>query len=221
MEDKYRMTREENIFTAKRNIVDYIYKSARLEGFNITFPNTDAIINGGVVSGLTADEIVTVHNLKHAWHFVLDNIDHETNFALVCEINRKVGANLIYNAGFVRNIPVRVGDFNPPLPVEADIKDELKAASGLETATERSITLMLTLMRRQVFMDGNKRTAMLAANHQMIKNGAGVISIPVERIEGFSERLMDYYMTNDMTEIKRFVYDECIDGLAFESGILT
>lgn len=41
---KFHMTVEQNIFVAKRNIVDYIWKSARLEGINVTFPQTYAII---------------------------------------------------------------------------------------------------------------------------------------------------------------------------------
>ena len=32
---KYNMTREQNIFVAKRNIVYYIYKSAQLEGLGV------------------------------------------------------------------------------------------------------------------------------------------------------------------------------------------
>ena len=43
MQDKYKMTQKENIFLAKRNIIDSIWKSARLEGINITFPDTYAI----------------------------------------------------------------------------------------------------------------------------------------------------------------------------------
>ena len=43
MENKYNMSVEDNIFLAKRNIVDYIWKSARLEGINVTFPDTEAI----------------------------------------------------------------------------------------------------------------------------------------------------------------------------------
>lgn len=46
LEAKYHMTREENIFVAKRNIVDYIWKSARLEGPAVTYPDTEAIYNG-------------------------------------------------------------------------------------------------------------------------------------------------------------------------------
>ena len=45
MKAKYHMTREENIFVAKRNIVDYIWKSARLEGLAVTYPDTEAIYN--------------------------------------------------------------------------------------------------------------------------------------------------------------------------------
>lgn len=37
------MTIGENIFLAKRNIIDNIYKSARLEGIAVTFPQTEAI----------------------------------------------------------------------------------------------------------------------------------------------------------------------------------
>ena len=37
MENKFNMTSEDNIFWAKRNIVDTIYKNAKLEGINITF----------------------------------------------------------------------------------------------------------------------------------------------------------------------------------------
>lgn len=31
--DKFKLSVEQNIFIAKRNIIDYIWKSAKLEGF--------------------------------------------------------------------------------------------------------------------------------------------------------------------------------------------
>ena len=37
MENKHNMTKEDNIFFAKRKLVDNIYKSANLEGIAITF----------------------------------------------------------------------------------------------------------------------------------------------------------------------------------------
>ena len=36
---------------------------------------------------------------------------------------------------------------------------------------------MCKLLKLQAFNDGNKRTSMLVANHELIKNGKGIISI--------------------------------------------
>jgi prophage maintenance system killer protein len=70
-------------------------------------------------------------------------------------------------------------------------------------------------MRGQFFLDGNKRTAMLAANKEMIANGQGVITIPVELITRFTPLLVEYYETGEPDAIKEFIYDNCIDGLEF------
>ena len=45
MQSKYHMTVEQNVFVAKRNIVDYIWKSAHLEGLAVTYPDTEAYFN--------------------------------------------------------------------------------------------------------------------------------------------------------------------------------
>jgi len=39
---------------------------------------------------------------------------------------------------------------------------------------------MLYMMRAQIFEDGNKRAAMMVANHILIKNGRGIIAVPEE-----------------------------------------
>lgn len=46
MENKYNLTLEQNIFLAKRNLVDNIYSNAKMEGLNITFSQTKTILEG-------------------------------------------------------------------------------------------------------------------------------------------------------------------------------
>lgn len=53
VEAKFKMTVEQNIFVAKRNIIDYMWKSARLEGIGVTYPDTEAIYNGLTVQGVS------------------------------------------------------------------------------------------------------------------------------------------------------------------------
>ena len=64
-----------------------------------------------------------------------------------------------------------------------------------------------------MFLDGNKRVANLVANKEMIRNGEGILSVPVEKIEDYFTYLIHYYETGDMTEIKNFLYQSCIDGV--------
>lgn len=70
------MTREDCIEYAKRMIVDSIYREARVEGINVTFPETSKIYEGGVIDSLTYDDITKIVNLKHAWAFLFDSLDY-------------------------------------------------------------------------------------------------------------------------------------------------
>lgn len=219
MKAKYNMTIEQNIFVAKRNIIDYIWKSARLEGIGVTFPDTEAIYNGITVPNMKVDDIIAINNLKHAWQFVLKNIDYSIDFPYICKLNQLIGnSNLIYDAGFIRKITVSIGGttWKPDLPIESQIKEDILKIKDIESPTERAIDLMLYLMRKQIFVDGNKRTSMLAANQVMISNGAGIISIPIEWQRDFTDLLIKYYETNKANVIKTFVYNKCIDGIDFQ-----
>lgn len=95
MKDKYNLTLEQNIFLAKRNIVDSIWKSANLEGIAVTFPETQQIYDGGNISHLRVDEIITINNLKHAWQFILSTIQDEIQYNYIASTHSLVGSNLV------------------------------------------------------------------------------------------------------------------------------
>ena len=79
MKNKFEMTREQNIFLAKRNLVDNIYSNAKMEGLNITFPETKTILEGVNVPNLRIDEIQCVLNLRDAWKYVINNIENDND----------------------------------------------------------------------------------------------------------------------------------------------
>ena len=93
MKDKYNMTIEQNIFLAKRNLVDNVYSNARMEGLNVTFPQTKTILEGINVPNLKIDEIQCILNLRDAWKFVIANIEKEFSLEFICNINEYVSRN--------------------------------------------------------------------------------------------------------------------------------
>ena len=219
MNNKFNLTREQNVFVAKRNIVDYIWKSANLEGIGVTYPETQAIYDGGIVNGLTVDNIIAICNLKNAWQFILENKDINYNFNILCHIHKLVADRLVLeqDLGKIRTTPVNIGGtkWQPQFPIESQIIEELNSLLNQEdkSKTEIAIEVMLYIMRRQMFIDGNKRVAMLFANRIMIDNGCGIISIAQEYQPTFYEKLIKYYETNDMNDLKKWIYDHCIDGI--------
>lgn len=189
MLDKYQLTLEENIFLAKRNIVDSIYKESKLEGIAITFPETNEIYEGRAVAGMSVDDIVKVNNLKHAWEFVLETVEYPIDLRYIRQLSQIIGDKIVPLAGELRSSDVNIGGttWKPEIPDMIRISDEVHNIMNQDTSiTEKAITLMLFLMRSQIFYDGNKRVAQLAANQVMIQNGKGIISIPVEHQEQLS-----------------------------------
>ena len=218
MINKFQMSVEDNVEFAKRQIVDSIYKEARVEGINVTFPETQQIYDGFLVNSLSYEDTTKIINLKHAWFFVFDSLEYPFDLRYMRHINAIIETNLIRNAGVVRNISVRISgtDWIPEIPSPEKIDREINRIRQIENPTDRSLELMLSVMRGQYFEDGNKRTAQLVANHEMISNGCGIISVPVGLKAEFSSLLVDYYESDDSKRIKEFLYDSCISGFSRE-----
>ena len=205
---------EINIDFAKRHMVDTIYKQAVLEGIATTFADTESIIEGGKVNNMTSEDILKVVNLKHAWEFILNKnvIISKTNFALLCEINKIVEEGFYYSAGKVRSVPVSIGGSSwiPPFPIETVIREELEEIlDSNKTILDKAIDLLLYIMKRQIFIDGNKRTAIIFINHYLISMGKGIIVIPAEQTEEFKGMLVKYYEGVAEKEIKAFILNKC------------
>ena len=215
MTDKYSMTQEENVFWAKRNMIDYIWKDATLEGIAVTYADTEAIYYNMEMSKFKPNDIQAVLNLKHAWQFILDVLDYDTNYALICEVHRYVSNNLVYRPGQIRSFPVTMGGtkWTPAMPMETVVKETIAEIKELShSSTERALKTMLYMMRAQIFEDGNKRAAMMVANHILIKNGRGIIAVPEEHQAEFRKLLVQYYETNEWDAILQFLYHNCLDG---------
>jgi len=212
------MTLEQNIFLAKRNLVDTIWKSANLEGVNVTFPETQMIIDGFSVANKTIEELTIILNLKRAWEFLFASITDKINLSSIQDFNRIVGRDLIHRAGFLRTANVRIGgtNYKPKLPVIYEVEKEINKILENQDQKDMAINLMLYIMRAQLFFDGNKRTAMLSANKILIQNGLGILAVSQKHTNEFFTKLIGFYETNNNSEIKAFCIENCIEVVEFE-----
>ena len=218
MENKYNLTLEQNIFHAKRNIIDNIYAGARMEEINVTFLQVKKILEGINVLNLKIDEIQCILNLRDAWKYVINNIKEEFNINFICKINELVARNESIEWGVLRsgNVQITGTEYIPDVPEEEVVKKQIAEILKIKNTTERAIEYMLYGMRSQLFWDGNKRTSMICANKIMIENGNGIIKVPDNKLEEFNTLLSEFYTSNDKVKIKQFIFANCIDGITFK-----
>lgn len=204
----------DNIDLAKRNLANTIYKQAMLEGVVTTLSDTKNIIEGGLVNNMTPNDILKIINLKHAWEFILNKnvILSKTDFNTLSMINRLVLEGFYYNAGMLRTIPVEIGgtSWKPDIPNEIEIKNDIdKIVNSSKNIIDTAIDLLLYVTRKQMFIDGNKRTSVIFANHYLISKGKGLIVIPEDKTEKYKELLINFYETNNKKEISMFLKENC------------
>ena len=215
MKDKYNLSLEENVFLAKRLIVDNIYSNARIEGCNVTFPQTQTILDGVNVPSVTLDDINCILNLRDAWKYMIDNATNKLDLEFICKINSYVARNESIQWGTLRTGKVGISgtEYVPEIPKEEDVIKKVDEINNIENVTKRAIKYMLYGMRGQLFWDGNKRTSIIVANKILISNGKGVLTIKDKFLNEFNTLLTQFYDTNDDTKIEEFIYENCIYGI--------
>ena len=203
-----------NIAFARVNMKTNIYDQAVLEGVATSFPQTEEIIDNGKVSGMTATDVQKILNLKHAWEFILDKdvIASKSDYYMLSYIARLVNEGFFADGGRIRGVPVTIGgsSYVPPIPSEIDIKDKITDIIEDDAdVIDIAIKLCLYCVKTQIFLDGNKRTSVIFANHYLISHGGGFLVIPEKEVPEFKNLLVKYYEGEDISIISDFMKKNC------------
>lgn len=216
MKNKYNMTKEDNIFFAKRKLVDNIYESAILEGIAVTFADTYSFMNNVNTGKISVDDMLKLKGLKDAWEYILDHIDDKVDLNFIKKIHFEIckGQNVNPLGEFrEKGVGITGTNWRPKLPSECNYEEELNQIFEIQNDLERCLNLFCYLQRSQMFQDGNKRVANLVSNKEMIRCGQGIISIPVDTIGEYFTRLINYYESNYNSELIGWLYDNAVDGI--------
>ena len=193
----------QNIDFARANMKSNIYDQAVLEGVGTTFPQTEEILNNGIVNGVKASDVQKILNLKHAWEFILDKdvIQSTSNYYMISHIAKLVNEGFYVDGGRVRGVPVTIGgsSYVPPIPIESVVKESIEIA----------IDLCMYCMKTQIFIDGNKRASVIFANQYLIAHGQGLLVIPEKEVPDFKKLLVKYYEGEDISVINEFLKEKC------------
>jgi prophage maintenance system killer protein len=211
------VSRDVAIDTAKRLLVDSIWKEANIELIGgITFPETNEIFEGRVPHGIDVEKVIVVNNLKRAWRFLFDQLDYNVDYQTLCEYNNIIGEGGLYHSpGVLRASIVRISGtkYIPPIPSFDTVNNAIHVLVGIENPVDKALTAFCLTSKGQWFNNGNKRTAQLVANHILLQSGAGIFSISGDDAQDFSMKLIKYYEDDDIESFKDWLYLHAVSML--------
>ena len=134
------MTREQCVFLAKKLFTELVFNTAYIEGVNVTFPQTQAILDGGIVNNVPVSDIQTVLNLRDAWKYCLETLDASVTLEYICAVNERVSRNESLAWGKLRTGRVGVSgtDYEPPVPEKDCVERELEGIMRYSDPKERA-----------------------------------------------------------------------------------
>ena len=214
--DKYSLTTHQSIFLAKKKLDDVVYCGMRMENRAVTFPQTRTILNGVNVPNVQLDDIQAILNMRDAWKYLMASIDAPLTLEYICKLNEFIARNEALAWGTLRTGSVGISgtDYLPPIPDKNAVEADLAVIMSKDTtATEKALEAFVWGARGQFFWDGNKRTSLTVANKILLMNGAGIMTITDKHMERFNIFLLDYYNTGKAEDLKRFLYENAIQGI--------
>ena len=70
MKDKYNLSKREQSFLLRKNLVELVYNAGKFEGLNTTLLQTEEIIKHNRALNVNADDVVTILNLKKGYQII-------------------------------------------------------------------------------------------------------------------------------------------------------
>ena len=185
MINKYLMSRASNIKFVKDNLDEYVENNLSLSRYEDNDP----------------EKQIAKRNFLECYDYIL-NTDEESDYKCLLKIHH-----------------ILMKDLN------SDIKDELSEQQIKEldklldqpakANVEIAIDVMIFILDKRLFKDGDVRAALMFANKILINAGNGFITVEPRRKDVFREKLKDY-KENGNLDLKTWIYNYCIKGIKSE-----
>ena len=194
MLNKFVMSRRQNELFIQKNLDHFIYQSMRLARYDVT---EEQCING-IDPG--TEEGKALENFRKCYSFLMRTADLEPTYSYLLDLHWILMdglMDLINNALTEEQVDYLNQMINQPAKAN----------------TEIAIDVMLYILNKQLFADGDVRVALMFANKIMLDNGCGFISIPEHRDEEFRTLLKAAHHSENTEEFKKWIFTWCIKGV--------
>ncbi|ERL64538.1 Fic family protein [Schleiferilactobacillus shenzhenensis] len=218
MLDKFSLTRTQEQNLMEKNMSQLVYLAGKFEHLQTSLLDTKAILSDLPVAGVKPSTIRVILNLHDAFTYAtVPTSTAPVTVETISHINLLVQGGGAPEAGQFRDraivVPLTDDEYQPPIPDPVETTTAVHSILAADTSTtDRALTLLLWLMRSQLFLDGNKRTALVAANALLFSDNRGLLAIPEDKLHWFNWQLEKFYKNGADASLKQWLYTNALFG---------
>lgn len=213
-------------FRFHQMLPEFVWDASVLEGNPITFVEVKTLLDGVTVGGRKVSDQEQILNLNESSLHLLALVksgQFVLTKSIFTDIHRLVARGEALEWGVFRGegqethyTPnVSLGEYGryTPLPTIAKAEKLNQAFNEgisaldayVDNPFEKGLAFFLFGALQQFFFDGNKRTARFMMNGILLSNGMDAISIPAATVQTFNEKMVQFYLERDATEMMTFL----------------
>lgn len=192
------------------------------DGLSVSRQDTESFLHSGSIEGVTSRfDLALLQDLRDVAAFVIDHQGQRTIDAdYLCEVNAQITRSGAINPGKRRSpgqqigVNTRYGRHEPKALSYPDLQRVVESSTSGPDPQEKALELFVNAAKAQPFEDGNKRTAIFAANGLLLKENTGqLLTIPVDEndpslADAFNDALAIAYIQGDHQPVKDLLREQ-------------
>lgn len=193
-----------------------VYSSGKVfDGLATGRLDTENFLRSGSLTGVTSrSDLALLEDLRDVARFVVDHAGEPVDASYLRAVNRTITRSGALRPGELRRaeqsigVRTRYGRHEPPALTDAQLQRIVNTATEDASPIDAALALFVDVAKAQPFEDGNKRTALFAANALLVGTDAGVLlSIPVDEndpsvADSFNDLLARAYVHGEDAGVK-------------------
>jgi prophage maintenance system killer protein len=200
------------------DLAGVVYSCGRaFDGLTTGRLDTGEFLRTGNTAGITSRaDLALLKDLRDAAQFILTNDSAAIDAHFLCSLNRQISRSELRRSEQHIGVSTPLGRHTPPALDEETLEGLIQRAltTDADDVVENALTLFVDVARAQPFEDGNKRTALFAANSLLLRSNQ-LIVIPDDTTT-FNLHLAHAYLHHDDKGVKEMLRTEGIIPIGTE-----
>lgn len=215
-------------FRLERMLPEFVWDASTLEGNPFTYPEVKTLLDGITVGGRKVSDHQQVLNLAASAKQLLNLVrlnQFRTDKPTFASLHALVARDEALEWGHFRgegeetsytpNVGLGVHGAYTPLATSKGAPElnlvftnaVRQMERDLHNPFEKAAAFFLFGALQQFYFDGNKRTSRLMMNGILLSAGIDAISVPAAKAQEFNEKMVQFYVTKDASEMMCFLVD--------------